>query len=131
MPGVRSIHAMPRVFPHVLVLVCACSSRPPPTTSTGKTAPSAACVVGQFVSSFEDDGHGVEVELSAARTSSTGYQPSSEQQFYVHDKGNPTRGLRPGDEVWLIQNDAAAAWPWSYLTADQAGVRCPARPAPP
>lgn len=66
--------------------------------------------------------------LSTPRTSTTGYQPSSEQEFYVHDEGNPTRALQLGDEVWLIQNDPSVAWPWSYLTVEQAEARCPAMP---
>ena len=109
-----------RWLAYVLVL-SACGSRP------ATTAKPRACVVGQFASAFEDDGHGVSVELSGARTSATGYQPVSETKFYVHDKGNPTRGLRVGDEVWLIENDPQN-FPFSYLTAEQAKARCPARP---
>lgn len=119
---------MRRSLRYVFVLASACATGSA-TTSTTASA-SRACVVGQFVSAMEDDGHGVMVELTAPRTSAAGYQPSNEQSFYLHDKGNPTRGLKLGDEVWLIQNDPGSAWPWLYLTADEARARCPALPAP-
>ena len=114
-----------RWFPLVLVLVlvlAACGSRPSTPTAPAKPL---TCVVGQFVSAMEDDGHGVSVKLSAARSSATGYQPVSQEQFYVHDKGNPTRGLKIGDEVWLIENDQT--FPFRYVTAEQAQAQCPAR----
>ena len=109
-----------RWLAHVLLLA-ACASRP------ATPAKPRACVVGQFASAFEDDGHGVSVELSGVRTSATGYQPVTETKFYVDDKGNPTRALRVGDEVWLIENDPRL-FPFSYLTAEQAKSRCPPRP---
>ena len=109
-----------------LVFTVSCASAPATQPRANSSPARGACVVGQFVSAFEDDGHGVMVKLSAARTSATGYAPSSEQQFYVHDAGNPTRGLRPGDEVWLIEA-TDATWPWRHLAADQARVRCPPR----
>ena len=110
----------------VLVLA-ACGSRPStPAAPARPPAKPLTCVVGQFASAMEDDGHGVSVKLSAARSSATGYQPLAEEQFYVHDKGNPTRGLQVGDEVWLIENDQT--FPFRYLTAEQAKAQCPAPP---
>jgi hypothetical protein len=124
-----------RILCLVLVIASGCGgstkNQPTGAGSSGaatSAAASRACVVGKFQDAMEDDGHGVNVVLSDARTSATGYQPSSQTNFYLYDKGNPTRGLKAGDEVWLIQNEPDDIFPWLYLAADQARAQCPALP---
>lgn len=114
-----------------VIVLAACASKPPSRASGSEVSSSAkapsgpaepACANGAFVEKVEDDGHGVTVTLTVSAADGS----SEDKEFYVHDKGNPTRGLNPGDPVWLVRNPPGSGWDWILVSAEEAGKRCPA-----